>query len=206
LHLFPAKKQHKSGRRSTLVKKISIDTSRMIAVLSENGLSLREIARRLDLGHVTVHRHLEHLKTSDPKHCEHGRPKKLSDRIIKQFLRLVGAGHLKNASDVAEYIFSVHSIKVSKWTIARILHSHGFKNYAKPRKPRLTVNHKKARHNFARTMARFPDEAWKHVIFTDESKICAFGPDGNRRVWRRPGSRLLDHHITPRSGLAGSRS
>ena len=49
----------------------------------------------------------------------------------------------------------------------------------------------------------FLNEAWKHVIFTDESKICVFGPDGNNRVWRRPGIALLDHHITPTVKFGG---
>ena len=46
-------------------------------------------------------------------------------------------------------------------------------------------------------MKRFPVDDWKKVVFTDESKICMHGPDGNRRVWRRPGGALLDHHIIP---------
>ena len=45
-------------------------------------------------------------------------------------------------------------------------------------------------------MKKFPEEAWKHVIFTDESKINIFGPDGNRRVWRRATKCLKDHHVT----------
>ena len=46
-------------------------------------------------------------------------------------------------------------------------------------------------------------EDWQRVIFTDESKICVFGPDGNKRVWRRPGLPLLDHHVTPTVKFGG---
>lgn len=44
-------------------------------------------------------------------------------------------------------------------------------------------------------MKKFPTEAWKCVIFSDESKISTFGPDGNNRVWRRPTKLLQDHHV-----------
>lgn len=164
---------------------------------------MREIARRTGLNPSTVSRHLKKNKPEEEKKSTGGRPTKLSARIIKQFLRLVEAGHLKNATDIAEFILSRHSIKVTKWTIARILKSHGFKSYAKPKKPRLTQKHKKARRNFALIMSKLPEERWKTVVFTDESKICAFGPDGNKRVWRLPRSRLLDHHITPTVKFGG---
>lgn len=132
-----------------------------------------------------------------------GRPVKLSVRIVNQILRLIEAGHLKNATDVVDFIFSTHSIRVTKWTIARILKSRGLKSYAKPKKPRLTLKHRKTRFNFAKIMSEFPQEAWKYVIFTDESKICAFGPDGNKRVWRRPETLLLDHHVIPTVKFGG---
>jgi hypothetical protein len=35
----------------------------------------------------------------------------------------------------------------------------------------------------------------KEVIFTDETKFNLFGPDGNRRVWKRPNSTIKPNHV-----------
>ena len=102
-----------------------------------------------------------------------GRPPKLSRRIIRDTVRKVESGLLKNAKDTCDHIFNLHNIKLSKWTIARLLIKNGLKSYSKPKKPRLESKHKKARHKYARVMKQFQEDAWQRVIFTDESrKMC----------------------------------
>lgn len=44
-------------------------------------------------------------------------------------------------------------------------------------------------------MKRFPEEAWRATVFTDESRISVHGPDGHNRCWRRPRKILQDHHV-----------
>ena len=71
----------------------------------------------------------------------------------------------------------------------------GLESYVKPKKPRLNPVQIKKRLIFARSHREHIFDYWKNVMFTDESKFNLYGPDGNKRAWRRPGSVLLDHHI-----------
>ena len=109
--------------------------------------------------------------------------------------RWFNTGMVLTTTDACRQLFKVLSIKVSRFTIARILLKFGLKNYARPKKPRLLLRHKRERLAFARVMARMPKDAWNDVIFTDESKYNLHGPDGTKRVWRYPGSPILDHHV-----------
>lgn len=145
---------------------------------------------------MTVNNYLKKPNSSQTTHKRNGRPRKLSERHIRYIVRQFELGIFRNARDACNQLLKDAGIAVEKTTIARVLRSAGLKSYSKPKKPRLLLYHKKQRLDFARLMKNFPPEAWKSVIFSDESKICTFGPDGNNRAWRRPTKILKDHHVT----------
>jgi hypothetical protein len=44
-------------------------------------------------------------------------------------------------------------------------------------------------------------EAWKRVIWSDETKINLFGSDGRQYCWKRSDAALLDHRFQPTVSL-----
>jgi hypothetical protein len=50
---------------------------------------------------------------------------------------------------------------------------------------------------FAKKYKDWDLEAWKRVIWSDETKINLFGSDGRQYCWKRSGAALLDHHFQP---------
>lgn len=165
-----------------------------IVRLQSGGLSFREIAKILGISVGTVSKYLQGKRRKN-EGKKPGRKQLLSSRCKKLILRNFEAGKLKNCTDAKKYLASVHQVKVSIETIRLLLHKLALKSYAKPRKPRLLPQHKKARRQFVRVIQTLPESIWKHAIFVDESKYNLFGPDCNKRVWRRQNSELQDWHI-----------
>jgi hypothetical protein len=109
--------------------------------------------------------------------------------------RCFASGLLKTCFQGQKYILRVMNIRVSRWTVRKIVRQPGLRSYAKVKKPRLLPRHKSARLSFARAFAAAPEHFWKYVIFTDETKFNLYGPDGYKRVWRKPGCQLQDWHV-----------
>ena len=54
------------------------------------------------------------------------------------------------------------------------------------KKPFVNRKNRGARLAFAKEHENKGKEFWDHVIWSDETKINMFGPDGGTRVWRQP--------------------
>ncbi len=65
------------------------------------------------------------------------------------------------------------------------------------RKPLLKMMHKKARKQFAEDKQTKDMYYWKHVLWSDETKIDVFGSDGVMRVWWQPGEEYKDKCFLP---------
>jgi transposase len=173
----------------------NIDVS-IIRSLRSKGHSLRDVARRSGFSHTTV-KSLTVRKDADIGDVNKGgRPKILSSSEERLLVRKFELGIWKTAREAAKQLSKEIDRNVGRLTIARILKRHGLKSYRKPKRPCLSKIHKKQRRVFARLAKQNPIEHWKNVIFTDESRISLFGPDGNKCAWRQPGLPLLDHHVT----------
>jgi len=167
-----------------------------IKYLFFQGLSYSSIAKKVECSKAAVGRVLKDLAPKAKKNVG-GRPTKLTKRSSILLAREYASGNLKTCSDGANYVRNQLNITVSKDTIRNRLRASGLRSYSKVKKPRLLPKHKRNRLTFAREFSRKPENYWQDVIFTDESKYNLYGPDGNKRVWRYPGSLLQDHHIRP---------
>ncbi len=52
--------------------------------------------------------------------------------------------------------------------------------------------HKKACKQFSEDKQIKDMDYWKHLLWSDETKINLFGSDGVKRVWRQPGEEYKD--------------
>src|SRR5271154_6487549 len=53
----------------------------------------------------------------------------------------------------------------------------------------------RARLDFANRYRDWTQEDWKHVVFSDETKINRLGSDGCKWVWKRSKSSILPQHV-----------
>ena len=69
--------------------------------------------------------------------------------------------------------------------------------------PLLTVAHRRARLEFARTHAGCNLHEWDRVLFSDESRFCLHSLDRRVRVFRRPNERYAQCNILQKAPFRG---
>ena len=132
-----------------------------------------------------------------------GRPAALSQRDRRKIVRMVNQKNLENAEKINRELKSSTHIDVHTDTIRRALRSEGYFACNKRKKPLLSVAHRKARVDFAKTYVSWTVEDWKRVIFSDETKVNIYGSDGNRYCWKQRGSELNQNHVIPTVKFGG---
>ena len=79
---------------------------------------------------------------------------------------------------------------VSPETLRNYFKIEGLKSGAKVKKPLLTARHRNQRLAFAIKYEHWTIEDWKLVVWSDETKINRFGPDGRKWSWKTRGKSL----------------
>jgi len=80
-------------------------------------------------------------------------------------------------------------------TAANILKSMGFHSAIKKSKPRSSLKHMEKRLKWAKRHQHSPTYDWKRVVFSDDTKINIWRPDGCKYFWSRPWDELMPHHL-----------
>jgi transposase len=124
-----------------------------------------------------------------------GRPKVLHKSNIHYITRLITSGTFDTAVQVQKYLSGTSDISVSTSTIKRILNEVGLRSGMKIKKPLLTPYHRKLRLEWAKKHKDWTIDKWRHVIFSDETKINLFGSDGRKWCWKRPNIPLEERTI-----------
>jgi transposase len=168
------------------MRSLAYDTQQNILSLLGQGLSTRQIARQCNATKSTVQKlrkkHLPGLPLS-----RGGRPEKLSPQDKRFCVRAVTSGRIDTAVAAAERLREKTKMKVSKWTVRRVLQKAGLKSQKKEKKPKLSAKNIKARLDFANQYRDWTVADWMHVIWTDETKVDRFCSDGQSWCWVRDG-------------------
>lgn len=166
------------------------DRTRIIALWQE-GLSRHQIANRLNIIRSTVSRTIRRYEETGgvQSRPRSGRPRVTTireDRYIAQSAR-------RNRSVTVPTLRSefqrAHNRVISCATIRRRVLASGLRSRRPLRVPLLTVRHRIARLQWARTHQNWHLEEWRNVLFTDESRFGLVSDDYRLRVWREPGCR-----------------
>ncbi|KAJ1302390.1 hypothetical protein OPQ81_002708 [Rhizoctonia solani] len=96
---------------------------------------------------------------------------------------------------VAQELTAINKFKVSGHTVHWQVRKEGIVPFVKPSKPALTSDHIKARLAFAKAHQFWTVEDWKHVQWSDETKINRFGSDGLHYAYKRVGQEPQPHQI-----------
>ena len=103
---------------------------------------------------------------------------------------MVTLGKVETAVQAAQEINDATGIKTSSDTIRRALKHVGLRASMKKKKPRLTSRHMKLRMDFALRHQHWTEADWKHVIWSDETKIHRLGFKVCKWIWRKPKDHL----------------
>lgn len=141
---------------------------RIIFLSTENGLSVREIAKKLHISTHTVQNTLCKFRTTNTVHDRAGRgPKrKLSSQEEKQIVSKAKRG--KSAIQIAKESKKEPGTPISERTVRRTLKEHHLAYLKIIPLPRLTDLQKAKRLKYAHDMTGVD---WKSVLFTDEKSF-----------------------------------
>lgn len=160
----------------------------------ENGLSIREVARRLAVSHSVIQRLQERTQATGhvAERPRSGRPRATTRRqdrfIVTQALRERTA----TANSLRGQLRHAANVNVSDQTIRNRLRAANLRSRAPAVRQTLLPRHRVARENWCRQHLRWNARQWANVLFTDESRFAISFNDGRVRVWRRPGERFVD--------------
>ncbi|KAG1191140.1 hypothetical protein G6F70_009341 [Rhizopus microsporus] len=123
-----------------------------------------------------------------------GRPQSLSTQEARLVLRKFSTGDFRNAEEAAKSLRSLGT-QISAQTVRNLLSAANFKAvYKRPVSPLTTVR-KKARLQFARKYKHWTVDDWRHVVFSDETKVNRLGSNGKQWTWIQEGRPLQDHNV-----------
>jgi transposase len=178
------------------MRRISEDTRDDIVALVDGGLSSRQVEARLGVSYATVNRVRAQARPHVQKNRA-GRPAKLTPTDKRWLVRTVTSGEADTAPQLARQLKDITNVECSPQTVRNALKEAGLSGVVKKKRPRLTLDHRKKRRAFVQRYQDWTREDWKRVVWSDETKINRFGPDGRVWAWKRRGEPLSDRLVSP---------
>jgi transposase len=163
---------------------------------TDNGRSLRELARDLGVSQPTAWR-LQNRSRPDRPKPRGGRRPVLDERARSIVRRVAFSSNRINAVAIAREVHAARNITVSPWTVRRFLNSENISSIKCRPRPRLSKDHVSARLQWAESHADWTETNWAQVVYTDECRINLCGPDGGARAYKRRGAPLEERHTVP---------
>jgi hypothetical protein len=109
----------------------------------------------------------------------------------------IKTGEINTVSEGTKMLTNQLSINCSNFTTRRAFKRSGLHGHKKTKKPLLQIRHRKVRLTFAEKYVDWTVEDWKRVLWSDETKVCLFRPNGDDWVWKTPKEELDKRTIQP---------
>ena len=167
--------------------RLSLVDRRKLIHLHNEGISNREIGRRLNCDEktvwLTVKKHRTTGSVHDTPKC--GRPRVTSHRED----RAIKIRSLRNRFETAPELHKECGLvgKCSVSTVKNRLKEFKLGGCIARRKPMISVKNRKCRMNFAKSHEEDNASFWGRVLFSDECKFNRLGSDGRQYVRRKIG-------------------
>ena len=170
-------------------------------ILREEGLSMREIGRKLGKHHTCIRNILNRYSETGRVIDRHrsGRPTIATARDVRALTNLVKKNRRASSTTLAaDWVLSCGK-KASPRTVRRRLLDNDFLWRAAAKKPRLSTKQKATRVKFCREHKAWTKSMWSNVIFSDEMNIEVDCRKGRIMMRRRPNERLHQSCIVSRT-------
>lgn len=176
------------------MKRLSEATKALVRQKLENGESQAQIAKELEISRGSVQ---NICKESCPtvEKAVGGRPSALSAQTKRALVRARTSSDKFSLKSGVKLVKNMTKLKVSRSTVRNTLLDAGLVAAPKMKRPKLMKRHIKARMEFAERHKDWTVDDWKHVIWSDETKINRFGSDGREWVWKKKGEGLKQDHV-----------
>jgi len=179
-------------------KEHSEDLRKRVIACHSKGEGYDTISKKLILPKSTVRAIVQKFKSQGHVMNLEGRGRKrlLSARAERQIVRRVTQNPRITAGEIVNEQSS-SGVNVSRHTVGRVLMRAGLKAYRPRKTPLLKPVHLKARLAFAKRHIDKDAAFWKHVLWSDETKIELFGHNSVSSVYRRSGEAFLPKNTIP---------
>ena len=167
---------------------------KLVLSLLDSGHTGYQISSQTGLSTATISRICSRHCSNLPK-ASGGRPSKLSENDIWHAVRLIGSGKAENAVQVAKSLQEITNQSLSPQTVRNQIKEMGMKAVVKKKRPLLSQRHRRERLDFAISHKDWTVEDWKHVVWSDETKINCLGSDGRKWAWKKAGEGLSDRTV-----------
>lgn len=158
--------------------------------MREAGLSLREIARRVNRNVSSVLRCWSKWSEEGVQHRRRGsgRPRRTTDREERRLRLLATRDRFSTTRSIANDWMRGTGLRMSMSTVYRRIRSYGLRSYRPFLCLPLTPLHRLRRLEWSNERVNWAQE-WRQIVFSDESRFCLWAHDGRRRVRRMRGER-----------------
>ena len=176
------------------VSEITPKKRAVCVALQKEGLSCREIARRVGISKSSVDRAVQLMKETGQysSRKRSGRPRVTTSRDDSAIKRAVTKNPFISSEEIRAQL---PNTAVSSRTIRRrLLVDFKLPSRRAARKPMLTEVQRKKRLVFCRKYKNWTERQWQNVMFSDESTFCQFGTHLHRV--RRPTGLRYDQRFT----------
>ena len=146
--------------------------------------SLRRVAKHVGCSHGFVRKwiardqQLGHVHDSPRS----GRAHKADAAAVQHVLTAANLTECKSSADIAAYVLQHFGLKISRWTVQRLLRKSGLTFLSPKIVPILSAANKQKRLAFAKKALRREHVAWRRVMVTDSKyfQLYAKGRSGGR--------------------------
>jgi len=176
------------------MKRLSADEHRLIVAKLSAGYSVKKVASSTHHSPSTISR-IRSKECPDLEKLPAGRPSKLNPTNIRHAVHLITSQKAENAVQVSRALQNITNQPISAQTVRRHLRKAGMKAVVKKKKPLLSKRHRKARLDFALAHKDWTMEDWKHVVWSDETKVNRLGSDGRKWAWKQKGEGLSERLV-----------
>ena len=159
----------------------------------EDGLSMQEAARRLQVSHSVIQRLQERFRATErpaEQPCS-GRPRCDSRQDVR-FLRISSLHHGSiTSTTLRRQLMNTAHVHANASTVGSRLHEARLQSKSAPVSILLTPAHCRARAAWCRRHLPWTRQQMSRILFADESRFNVASNDGRRRVWRRVEERFI---------------
>ena len=173
--------------------------------LIEDGLTHREVANRLGVSCSVVTRFVRRYEETGQYTRRPGQGRqRCTTGNQDRYLRITARRDRQVTARRMQIDFMrTENQPISVQTIRNRLHEAGLNARRPVIAPVLTIQHRRARLEYARDHLNWRLPQWSNVLFTDESRFMISTCDRRVRVWRRTGERYHEANVIEHNRFGG---